>query len=267
MTIDAPVTDDDLQAYADNELGPARRPVVTRYLEQNPEAARKVEAIVAQTATVRAAAAPLLDPSIPHRLSIDALFERERRFGRQARSFSAQPWHRIAAAFLGVFILGAASGWGLHTGSGPSPGSRIRPLVEEAADSYAVYEPDRLHPVEIRAADRDALMSWVTSRLQRPVWAPQAIGDFRQLGGRVVATSRGPAAMFMYENAEGKRIVMLVCPLSLHGTAPITDTTLDGLSGVSWSDRGVGYSLVGPVPADVLHDLGELIHSQTAGGA
>src|SRR5262249_12571036 len=141
------------------------------------------------------------------------------------------------------------------------------PLVEEAADTYAVYEPDRLHPVEISADNRDDLMNWVSSRLRRPISAPEKMADFELLGGRVIATSRGPAAMFMYDNKHGKRIVMLVGPVSVHGPAPITESSPDGLSGVSWSDQGIGYSLVGPVLGKELHDLGELVHRQTADGA
>ncbi len=255
-----PATDEELQAYADNELEPARRLAIARYLEENPDAAKKVAAIVAQTALVRAAAAPLRDPAVPKHLRIERLFERERDRRRARLAFGGR-WSHVAAACISVFILGAASGWGLHGGMGFG-NNRIRPLVEEAADSYVVYEPDRLHPVEISASNRDELNTWVSSRLGRPISAPKTIADFSLLGGRVVATSRGPAAMFMYVNALGKRIVMLVCPLSLHGTAPITDSSPDGLSGVSWSDQGVGYSLVGPIAGKQLHDLGQRVRSQ-----
>lgn len=256
------VTDEELQAYADNELEPARRLVIAGYLEDNPDAAKKVAAIVAQTALVRAATATLRDSAIPKHLRIARLFERERDRRRSRLAFSGR-WPHVAAACFGVFILGAASGWGLHGGMGFGH-SRIRPLVEEAADSYVVYEPDRLHPVEISASNRDELNTWVSSRLGRPISAPDVIGDFTLLGGRVIATSRGPAAMYMYVNGLGKRIVMLVCPLSLHGTAPITDSSPDGLSGVSWSDQGVGYSLVGPIAVKQLHDLGQRVRSQMA---
>jgi anti-sigma factor RsiW len=261
MSADKPVIDEELQAYADNELEPERRLVIARYLEANPDAAKKVAAIVAQTALVRAATAPLRDPAIPTHLRIERLAERERD-RRHARFAFGGGWSSIAAAFFGVFILGAASGWGLHGGFGGN--NRIRPLVEEAADTYVVYEPDRLHPVEISASNRDELNTWVSSRLGRPISAPDTIADFTLLGGRVIATSRGPAAMFMYVNTRGKRIVMLVCPLSLHGTAPITDSSPDGLAGVSWSDQGVGYSLVGPISGKELHGLGQNVRSQMA---
>lgn len=263
MNIDAPVTNVELQAYADDELEPARRRVVIRYIEHNAEAAKNVEAIIAQTTLVRAATAPLLNKTIPRHLRVERLFGRERNFLRRMRMAWAAPWPAVATAFIGIFILGAASGWGLHGGIGPAHHG-FRPLVEEAADNYAVYEPDRLHPVEISATNREDLMNWVSSRLRRSISAPETIADFNLLGGRVIATSRGPAAMFMYHDKHGHRIVMLICPLSLHGTAPLKDSSPDGLSGVSWSRQGIGYSLVGPLTAEKLHALGELARHQMA---
>lgn len=263
MNIDAPVTDEELQAYADDELEQTRRLVVIRYIEHNAEAAKKVEAIIAQTTLVRAASAPLLNKTIPRHLRVERLFGRERNFLRRMRVAWGAPWSAVAAAFVGIFILGAASGWGLHGGIGLAHHG-FRPLVEEAADTYTVYEPDRLHPVEISATNRDELMSWASSRLGRSISAPETLANFKLLGGRVVATSRGPAAMFMYDDKHGRRIVMLICPLSLHGTAPLKDSSPDGLSGVSWSRRGVGYSLVGPLTGEDLHALGELARHQMA---
>jgi anti-sigma factor RsiW len=263
MNTDAPITDEELQAYADNELDPTRRLAVARHLEQNPEAAGKVEAIIAQTRLARAAAATLLDETVPRHLSVERLFGRKQTLRQNLWVVGNGLRYRAAAALVGAFIVGAASGWGLHGGT-DAGGSRIRPLVEEAAETYAVYEPDRIHPVEIGAADREGLMSWVSSRLRRPISAPETLADFELLGGRVVATSRGPAAMFMYDNKHGSRIVMLICPLSLHNAAPMTDSSPDGLSGLSWSDEGIGYSLVGAVSRRELRDLGALAHRQMA---
>ena len=52
-----------------------------------------------------------------------------------------------------------------------SPGGLLA-LAEEAADSYNVYAPDHVRPVEIRAADNAQLVQWVSSRLHQPVNVP-----------------------------------------------------------------------------------------------
>lgn len=264
MSTERPVTDDDLHSYADHMLAPALRAEVSDHLERNPDASRRVEEIVAQNTALRAAAAHLLQQSVPRNLGVARFFEDKRAPVRLGfRLPPAVSWSQIAAALIGAFVLGGAGGWSLRPSSGPLRDG-VRPLVEEAADSYAVYEPDRLHPVEIGASNRDDLMSWVSARLRRPVSAPEKIAGYHLLGGRVVATSRGPAAMFMYDDGHGKRVVMMVCPLSLHGTSPIEDSAPSGLAGLSWSDRGVGYSLVGAMSASQLHALGETVRRQTS---
>ena len=130
MNAEAPITALDLQAYADDELDSARRTEVARYLEQNPEAVRRVAAIVAQTAIVRAAAAPLLDETIPHRLSMERIFECDWNFRRRFRAAPNVPFHRVAA-LVAAFAFGAASGLGFYA-AGDARHNRVRPLVEEA---------------------------------------------------------------------------------------------------------------------------------------
>lgn len=258
------VTDDDLQAFADDALPPARRAAVETYLERHPEAARYVQRIAAQNAGLRDAAAQFLEPDIPSALRVARLFERERARPRfQLGRFTSALRPQVAASLLAGLLIGGVGGWSFHPSGSPFRDG-VRPLVEEAADTYTVYEPDRLHPVEIAASNKDALMRWTTNRLRRPVSAPDVIESYKLLGGRVVATSRGPAAMFMYENGGGQRIVLMICPLSLHGTAPITPSAQGDLTGVSWSDQGVGYSIVGALRGGELQRLGEAVRRQAA---
>lgn len=262
MTDKIPPSRDDIQAYADDALSPERRAEVRLQLEADPDSARLVERIVAQNAALRAVSAALLDEKVPPQLQIARLFERDDYRAHGARGARrASPW--LAAAAVAFLMIGGATGWSLHPESG-LVAAGVRPLVDEATDAYAVYEPDRLHPIEVSSADRHELMRWVTSRLRRDVAAPDTIADYRLLGGRVVATSRGPAAMFMYEDEHGKRIVMMICPLSLHGTAPITTSKRGDIAGVSWSDHGIGYSLVSTASLEDLRALGTAVRHGTS---
>jgi anti-sigma factor RsiW len=92
----------------------------------------------------------------------------------------------------------------------PSTSAGIAALSQEAAASYAVYAPDCVHPVEVRADNRAVLLEWAAQRLKRPVTIPDlAASGYRFMGGRVVATAHGPAAMFMYDDDKGTRLVLL----------------------------------------------------------
>ena len=83
-------------------------------------------------------------------------------------------------------------------------------------------------------------------------------------GSRVplVATPHGPAGMFMYDDDHGTRIAMLVRPMTTDGTTPMTEHGRGGVKGFTWSDRGMGYSLVGPPPAATLHPLADEMRRQ-----
>lgn len=253
MNGDRSVTEDDLQAYVDGVLQPAARAELEIYLEQHQDVARRIKGYVRQRAGLRAALAPYAEEAIPSRLRLADLFERRRR--------PSPSWRQATAAALVMFAIGGAGGWFLRPVSGPRY-TDVRPLAQEAADSYAVFEPDRIRPVEIKAEHRDDLVNWVSARLRRPVSVPETAAGYRLMGGRVVATSRGPAAMFMYDKDHGARVVMLVCPMSAHGTAPITASLQGNLAGLTWSEHGMGYSIVGAISTEKLHPLAEDMRRQ-----
>jgi anti-sigma factor RsiW len=133
-------------------------------------------------------------------------------------------------------------------------------LAEEANDAYAVFGPDSGRPVEILAADSAMLVSWVEDRLARPISLPDlSATGYRFIGGRVVATGHGPAALLMYDNAQGSRIAVFMRPM-VHAdqNAPMARHRKDNVVGYAWADNGMGYSLVGgPEAATTLHPIAD----------
>ena len=162
-----------------------------------------------------------------------------------------------------LLSIGGAGGWVMH-GALPTSPSGMVALAQEAADSYAVYAPDHERPVEMRASDTTQLVQWVSSRLHRPVKVPNlSPSGYRLMGGRLVATAHGPAAMFMYDDDHGSRIVVLTRPMNgTDGNAPMTPHTRDDVAGFAWADGGIGYSLVGQAPADALRPLANEVRKQ-----
>ncbi len=170
-------------------------------------------------------------------------------------------WRSLAAG-LALLALGGAGGWFAHAVSLP-PAGGIAALAREASDSYAVFGPDHLHPVEFKAVDSAALVSWVSQRLQRPVAVPDlAAAGYRFMGGRLVATPHGAAGLFMYDDDRGTRLVMLVRPMAIERDTQMAAHSQGALSGFSWADKGIGYSLVGPASPQVLHPLADDVRRQ-----
>lgn len=243
------ILEEDLHAFVDNALDPARRREVQAYVDRHPEAALQVSEFLAQRQALRAAIAPVADEPVPPRLNLARLLDENRT--RQQR----MPW-RMAAAVLLAFSLGSLGGWSLRDGM--PQGGGLAALAREASNSYAVYAADPSRPVEMGAGQQSELVSWVSGRLQHQVAVPDlSLSGYRFIGGRLVATGHGPAGLFVYESENGTRLAMLVRPMARERDTPMMKHSEGSIAGYAWADRGLGYSVVGSELPEVLHPLAD----------
>lgn len=271
-----PIGEDDLQAYVDGRLEPERQAEVAAYLEGHAEVAIRVDGYRRQRAALRAVLAPVAEEPLPPELNLARMIE-ARRIRMDGVAAGRNRW-RMAVAALLLLCLGGAGGWGLHDvmprdaggmgGTGLAAAAGIDALAQEAADSYVVYAADRERPVELRAADRAQLVDWVAARLNHPVAVPDlSASGFRFMGGRLVATRHGAAALYMYDDDHGTRLVMFSRPMAVDRAAPMAPYARGDVAGYAWSDKGIGYSLVGAVTPDRLHPLADEVRRQVGRAA
>jgi anti-sigma factor RsiW len=255
MSIGHPITEDELHGYVDGALAPERRAEIQAYLDDHPEVAQRVTGYAAQREALRSAFGPIAEEPVPPELSLSRLIEARRTSSRRL------PWRSAAAAIL-LLALGIGGGWFGRGLSEPAQGG-IAALAQEGADSYAVYATDRVRAVEIGADKQDELVRWVSNRLQRPVSVPDLTqAGYHFMGGRLVATAHGPAGLFMYDDGHGTRLSMLVRPMAIDGDTPMSEHSRGTVSGVAWADQGLGYSLVGAKPAQLLHPIADEVRRQ-----
>ena len=253
-----PITEDDLHAFVDCVLEPERQAEVAAYLETHPEIAKRVAGFADQRELLRGALAPIAEEPLPPALNLSRIIESR----RQQRS---PAWRAIAAMLL--VCIGGATGWIVRGQMPTTPAStRLAALAQEAADSYHVYAPDHIRPVELRASDSAQLVQWMSNRLHQPVKVPNLDNSgYRLMGGRLVATAHGPAAMFMYDDDRGARLVVLTRPMSTEQNEPMTPHQGGDVSGFAWADDGIGYSLVGRSSPDVLRPIANEVKRQVLG--
>jgi len=250
-----PISEAELHACVDGALPPDRAPEVESYIASHPEVAARVEAWRQQRRLLREALAPIAEEPIPPELNVAAMIE-ARPLARPMTS------RRIAAACLLALGVGAAGGWGLRGATMPDPVG-VAAVGQEAAESYRVYAADPVRPVELGAESREQLVHWVSQRLQRPVAPPDLeSAGYVLLGGRLAATSHGPAAVFIYQGVGGARIAVLVRPMAVEQTAKMREHSYGAVGGVSWAENGLGYGLVGAASPGELHPLADQIRSQ-----
>jgi anti-sigma factor RsiW len=254
-----PITEHELHAYLDGRLWPERQREVERHLHAREELARRVAAYRAQRASLRMALAVAADEPVPPKLNLARLVE-ERLRQRHGR-------RRTAAALVLAFCVGSAAGWYLDR---PAPSDltqlAVSLLQHEAMSSHTVYAADGRHPVEMAAGEQTHMAQWLSNRLRRTVAPPDLsqVG-YKLLGGRLLATERGAAAaLFMYDDAQGNRLSVLMRPMARELTAERSDMSEGAFNGCSWIDKGIGYAIVAAMPDEAIDRVAEQI-SQQAG--
>jgi len=255
---DNPIPESDLHAYVDGQLPPERAAEVARGLLESAETAERIAAYAAQREALRAGFAAVAAEPLPPRLNLEAVVA-ERLADRAAERRLV--W-RAAAAVVLAFLLGGAGGWGLRARIAGAP-SELTLLAREAIANHTVYAADRRRPTELGAGQREDLARWVSNRLKRTV-APPDMGStgFHYMGGRLAATPQGPAGLFMYQDEAGVRLSVFVLPMPGMADAAAHLVTVGSMDGCAWIDKGVGYTVVAPIPAAELRRLAAHVRQQ-----
>ena len=248
------VNDAQLHAFVDGALGDGERAAVEAHLATHPEDAARVRAYQAQNEALHIAFDAVLQE--PHSL----------RAG-QARPATISRWRwgmALAATFVGGTVLGAL----LHAGlAGQRVVGVVAPIARQAALAHAAYLPEVRHPVEVAASDEQHLVAWLSKRLDASVRAPSLLSaGYRLLGGRLLPPAgeagQTPVALFVYENAQGKRLSLLV-----RREAGGQDTAFrfaqQGTTSVFyWVDGPLGYALAGEIGRDELSTIAQGVYRQ-----
>jgi anti-sigma factor RsiW len=249
-----PVSEEDLHAYVDKLLEPDRQAEIAAYLADHPDAAQRVAAYSAQRELLRSTLASIADEPLPPQLDLSRIVE-----NRHRRRFSPVGWTIAAMALIS---LGGVGGWAARNVMLDAPGE-LTALAEEATACFEVYAQDRVRPVELRVSEIEQLVQWLSNRLQQTIKVPDlTTAGYRLLGGRLIVTLYGPAAMFMYDDDRGGRLVMLTRPLGMYQGESMTPQWKGEVAGFTWADHGMAYSLVGPSAVDSLRLIANEVRKQ-----
>jgi anti-sigma factor RsiW len=250
---EAPITEAELQAYADDRLEPERRAAVDAWLAARPEEAERIAGYRRLGEAMRDAYDPVLAQPVPQR------FIRTRR-----------QWKRYAVAAgwmaLGIMI-GGIGGWQLRDAR-PTPMAAADVgviMARRAAIAHATYSPEVRHPVEVGADQEAHLVAWLSKRLGAPVRAPklEEVG-YSLVGGRLLPGDNGPVAHFMYQGNLGTRITLYVRTEATANRETAFRYAEEGKVRVFyWVDRKLGYALSsGDITKDDLYKVANAVYHQ-----
>lgn len=274
------ISEAELHAYLDGQLGPARRAEVDAYLALRPAEALRLQHYAALQRQLHARYDGVLDEAIPPAWTAPAPDPRQAALSARPDA-SAWRWlaplQRIAAGLL-VALAGGAAGWYLRGPDGlpsasPTPyeqaAADLSPerasLPRDAAIAHAVYSPERRHPVEVGADQESHLVAWLSKRLGTSLHPPQlARQGYALMGGRLLPGAAGPVAQFMYEDGTGQRLTLYVSRqpgrketafrFAQEGQVQVF-YWIDGSLGYALSGAGIGKAALGDIAATVYQQL------------
>ena len=251
------LSDDDLNAYADNQLSAERAAQVAAVVQRDPILAARVAAIRRQNTQLRDALDPWLAEALPRELIAAATPQRAQR----SRSRRARP----ALAAAASLVIGVAIGWLVRGEMLQMEGTPVT-FPRQAALTHALYATDANRPVEIWANEEERLVRWLSKRLSFPLHAPDLNGvGFALVGGRLVAGNEKPGALFMYENADKQRVSLLVRKDAERSReTAFRYAQEDGVGVFYWIDDACGYALSGNLDKSQLLSIARVVYGQLA---
>ncbi|MGH6925528.1 MAG: anti-sigma factor family protein [Propylenella sp.] len=254
MTSGAPVvSNEELLAFADGRLDPARSATVDAWLKEHADEAQRVEEWRRQNALLKAALDPVAEEPVPPALT-DVL--QRRRLRRTVLALAS-----AAAAAIVAFPLGIALGWYL-TAQGMMVDAGER-LAATGISTYRVYAAEVRHPVEVWADEEQHLVSWLTKRLGVPVKSPDlSRNGLKLVGGRLHVEDDAPLALLMYEDDGGRRFTLLVEHIRDGRQTAFRYVEKNDAGAFYWVEGEVGYALTGPADRTALLKVAETVYEQ-----
>ncbi|PST19166.1 hypothetical protein C7U61_11480 [Rhizobium sp. JAB6] len=257
------VTEADLHAFADGLLPPEKQAELRAWLTENPEDAVAVAAWQVQNDEIRAMFSP-------YAISKDGdadLFAKSR-ITSSAGAAASQASRKLMmlAASLALFVAGAVAGhFGPDLFAQPELElTSIEALPQQAHSAFVVYASDVRHPVEVGADQEAHLATWLGKRmnvagLKVPIL--QTLG-FQLVGGRLLPINGTPGALFMYENASGQRLTVLVGRNSGNTTTSFRFASDKAVETFYWIDGDLGYAVTGEISRDMLRQVADACYKQ-----
>ncbi len=245
--------DAELNAYLDGELDAESQSVVSAWLAENPEAAARLEAMRRDNDLLADLNQNIMTEPVPERFT--QIIART-----PAKSANDNRWMRAAAAIVLLFA-GAVGGWFAHERTLGTQLEAKAGFVDQAVSAHVVFTKERRHAVEAKAEEKH-LVRWLSKRVGRTLNPPN-LNDagYKLIGGRLVADNGRPAAQFMFQTKDRKRLTLYVRSAPDEKETKFQIVEDRGVSAFYWIEKPYAYALIGKVDRKKLVALGEIVHN------
>lgn len=253
----------DLQAYVDGQLGGRRRAEVEAYLAADPAEAARLAAYRDQNIALHA----LFDPGrgnegeLPPDMAVLGQQLQHRIDRSEARPPKARRSARRLAACVAVAVSAGTAGW-LAMEQSVWRDDPLVALTRQASDASVQLASNKAGAPAVQGEDLK-VATWLAAL---PGNTPQQLPDLEALGfgltaQRVIRTASGqPAAQLLYQDESGQRVTLYMRAGGTADQITFTFTKVGEDAQFFWQDQHMGYSLVGKMPQDKLLRIAEAIN-------
>jgi len=259
MSDQTALTEAELLDYAAGQLPAHVMSALAARLADDPAARATLADWQRQDAALEALYQPVAREPVPDRLA-EVIRRAEADDAARANGRTqARLW--LVAATIAALTVGTGAGWFARDLTSPATASQT--LAANAMRAYETYVVEVAHPVEVAASDADHLNAWISKRLGHQTRPPDfAAAGFTLMGGRIVPSDHGAAALYMYENADGQRITLYIAPQGASSTTAFQFAEQGATQSFYWMDRDLSYAVVGTVPREVLRSIALAAYDQ-----
>jgi anti-sigma factor RsiW len=244
MSKATPIVDEELVAYLDGVIDPARRKEIVAALAHDELLAARLTKLDIDTEAIRAAFGA-------KRLAANPTTRPWRAFPDMGVSFKVANTSMRWPRFVAVLALGAGLGFALGSGSILPSSTTSKNWRTAVADYQVLYSNATLAALNSDAARQRTEVAAVAQKLRLPIALDtvQVAGlDFKR--AQLLQFNGKPLAQFAYLTGAGTPIAFCVTR-SGETDSPVQTTTLDGLGAAFWSKDGYGFIVIGAAPMQV----------------
>lgn len=247
------ISEDDLQAYVDGKLSSDQRKIVEKYLENNPEEEKRINAFIEQNDLIQT----MYSKTNPEQLN---------RVKTNFKLLSVGQEHFFSslsiAASVSWLVIGVFIGLIYSNISTIKVNAVTASFPLNAISAHVVYTPEVKHPVEVLADQEEHLVKWLSNRLKQKLKIPNLnpLG-YALVGGRLLPTDGGPAAQFMYESEKGERLTLYIVAEDAKDTA-FQYFEENKVKVFSWRDNNTGFAIVGSISKENLLNAATKIYDE-----
>lgn len=229
----------DIHAYVDGQMDATDCARMEAWLACNPSRAEAIHGWQRDAQQLRAALGGLPSAAGLRMLDPTTIRARHRHHVRARIA--------MAAALVLTLGVGMAGGWQARRMTAPATSA---PMAD-ALQAYRMFASNRHSNLDVTQHQPGELQAWLLQHFRNAPQLPDLDGaGFHPVGARLLATDGGPAAMVLYQNAQGGAISFYIRPPSPdHGVLPRGQRREGHLVATYWSSNGYNYALVSPANA------------------